>query len=427
MKIEDLFCGVGLVVDDQVLKSDTRDRIRLIVKDLESKRIPLAKYDSIPDIGGVHCRNLSFVLLDWELVSIQDEQNIPLPGSEELKRSAQEKLITFVRDLLSECYLPIFIFSNTDQNTISSSLLNAGVRIQNLPIFIEKKSNIVEDGNTKVWAKIEEWVRDTPSIYVYKVWQNSCSQAGVLLMKDLSVSKSWPQLIWSTAVNDGAKPGQELSELLSQNLLARMTPIEFEEEIVSGVAQSSVEKDEIQKILQAQRYTVNFDNDSSVTGDLYKINKDKYLLNIRPSCDCVQRKDYDGCVYLIQGSKLTSNQLKTKFDHENGNFKEQHNEVIVGPVDNGKFISFRFKNLSVQEYDKVKNSKIGRVLPPFITHVTEKFGLYIQRQGLPKLPKEAVLSQDNISQIPEPNTEGGNEDDKCFKSVCSWLYGLFCK
>ena len=92
---------------------------------------------------------------------------------------------------------------------------------------------------------------------------------------------------------------------------------------------------------------------------------------------------------------------KSLFDKKYGTFKEQHNFVIVGPIE-GVFVRFNFRDMKIVDYEKVKNQRIGRLLPPFITRVTQKYGLYIHRQGLPRIPKEIVLHS-----VP---TEGNEQD-----------------
>ena len=99
--------------------------------------------------------------------------------------------------------------------------------------------------------------------------------------------------------------------------------------------------------------------------------------------------------------KLSSNNQQNLFDIKYGIFKEQHNLVIVGPVE-GVFIRFFFRDMEIVDYENVKNQRIGRLLPPFITRVTQKYGLYIHRQGLPRIPKEIVLHS-----VP---TEGNEQD-----------------
>lgn len=95
-------------------------------------------------------------------------------------------------------------------------------------------------------------------------------------------------------------------------------------------------------------------------------------------------------MYLIKGTALTNAQAKGLFDPKYGNFKEHNNEAIIGPLMKNKFYAFKFQELIVKKYKDVKKYKIGRILPPFIRHITERYALYLQRQALPRIPNQAI-------------------------------------
>ena len=67
MNIEKLFSGVAVVIDDEV--NDSSSNINKIVAQIESAKIPVLKYTSLPEDDIVsHFQNLSFLLLDWRLI-----------------------------------------------------------------------------------------------------------------------------------------------------------------------------------------------------------------------------------------------------------------------------------------------------------------------------------------------------------------------
>ena len=71
MNIEELFAGIGVVIDDKVFSSNEQeeDRIIKIVKELEeTRKFPLVKYADLPDDGVLaKLTNVSFLLVDWEI------------------------------------------------------------------------------------------------------------------------------------------------------------------------------------------------------------------------------------------------------------------------------------------------------------------------------------------------------------------------
>lgn len=405
MNIEELFAGVGLVIDDHVF-DDTTDKIKDIVADLESRKIPLAKYTSVPDISGDNCKSFSFALIDWELISVEDEDGYPISGAAEAKGQELKKLLVLLKDVFSKCYLPVFIFSNLISDDIRSRLVKEGFDLDRVPIFIKNKSEIITEDGSQVWPTIEMWIRNTPSLYVYKVWQEACNHAGVSLMNDLSIFKGWTKIIWESSAYDSTEPCEEMADIITRNVFARMQPLVFDSAIVNNDSINNPSVGELQNVLSAQRYTTQVNKDVSLTGDFFKCPGGKYYLNIRPACDCVCRTDQEPQVYLIRGSKLSQGQRNEKYNRKNGNFDEQCNEAIVGPIDKDYF-TFRFQDLTIESINVVKEYKIGRILPPFITHVTEKYGLYIQRQGLPRLPKKAVLTPEQIEEEENQDSEEG--------------------
>lgn len=406
MNIEELFAGVGLVIDDHVLEADN-DKIKDIVEDIENRHIPLAKYDHVPQIEAEQCKRISFILLDWELVMLENEYGEPIPGIEEVKEAEIGKLINLIATVVDNCYVPVFIFSNTAREDIIRRLKDADVLKEgkNLPIFIENKSSIITADGSQLWAKIESWVKQNPSIYVCKVWQNVACNAEINLLKDLSISNNWPKILWETSSLDGVDPSEEMSNVLSHNLFARMESLKLDEEIIANSSIEEPSMDEIKGVLQAQRYTAIIDKETSMTGDFYKCSGGKFFLNIRPSCDCVARDGASGKVYLLKAEKIKPKDLPGCFNHKYGNFNEQGNDAIIGPLQDNGYYRFKFKDLEICDAQEIKDKKIGRVLPPFLTHITEKYSLYIQRQGLPRLPKKAVLTDEQLAAEEAPKDD----------------------
>lgn len=54
MNIEELFSGIGMVIDDQVFNMESSDKIIRIVENLESKGFPLVKYNENPSFHNIY-------------------------------------------------------------------------------------------------------------------------------------------------------------------------------------------------------------------------------------------------------------------------------------------------------------------------------------------------------------------------------------
>ena len=361
----------------------------------------------IPNIGVANIAKFSFVLLDWELVSLSDENGNLIPIASELEKSTRETLLKFIKDILTNCYLPIFIFSNSEVEDIKSKLQNNKINVDDAPIFIKSKSDIISDGNVKVMEVISAWIDKMPSIYVLKVWDKALEIAKIHTFQQLGNTKYWPLAIWKTAEDDSVNPNEELLDVLTQNIFERMQPISIEKGQLFKIGEMKSTKDEVLNVLRAQRLEANPSKESSMTGDIYKIGR-KYYLNIRPTCDCVGRKEQEctkcekqNCiecsnankVYLIKFEALKQKEINELFEHKYGIFKERNNEAILGPLMDNKFYRFKFQEITVKLYSEVKESKRARILQPFIRHITERYALYIQRQALPRIPSQAISDE----------------------------------
>lgn len=393
-----MFQGPGLVIDDKVF-DDSGDSIVRIVSYLESLGYPLAKYDTVLDFKGENCMSFSFILLDWELVSVTDEAGIPIPGAEEASKTAKEGLVKLLKEVLEKCYLPIFIFSNDHPTNIVKELRKEGIDIKtaHFPIFIKHKADLVSGQGVLLMEKIREWVDKMPSIYVLKEWENAVGQAKTNTFMSLANTHSWPVIMWNAAHEDHVQESEEMMELLTQNVFGRMLPLNIEKEQLDKDDAADLSIETLLDVLSVQRFDGRVNKDMSTTGDFYRIGS-KYYVNIRPACNCVARGE-DTNVYLVEAQQISNKVVKKLYMPDFGNFTEKNNEAIVGPLYGKKFYRILFRSTTIYEYDTVKNSKVGRILPPFIRHITERYGLYIQRQALPRIPLETFLTKEEIAEI----------------------------
>lgn len=425
MENENLFKGIGMVVDDHVYRGN--DVINGIVKYLENdNHLPLVKYEALPDkIESICFSNLSFLLLDWELNTLVDDDGLPIQDATLKAQNAREN-VDFIKQVVDKVVIPIFIFSNEDVNSIKNTLSEYKIidDDEKSPIFILSKSELFDnDKKCIMFDKVNEWLKDTPSIYVTQKWKTAYLEAINGMALDMrEASPFWPNLLWACYKSDGVNPSEEISSLINQNALSRIQPVEFDDEILSNIVDDN--NCALKNVLERQCFLKKDKLQLlSTTGDIYQTNN-KFSLNVRPACDCVGR-DGECKVYLIKGKKLSPNNLRKFFDTKYGNFKEQQNFVIVGPIE-GAFIRFNFQEMEIKDYEEIKDQRIGRLLPPFITRVTQKYGLYIHRQGLPRLPKEVIpavapIEDDNEDEFGEEIIDALQEEIKDSKSKVQLL------
>ena len=420
MENENLFKGIGMVVDDHV--NSGNDAINGIVKYLENdNHLPLVKYEDLPDdIESICFSSLSFLLLDWELNTLVVDGS-PIPDATLKAQNARDN-VEFIKQVVAKVVIPIFIFSNEDVNSIKNTLSQNNIidDDEKSPIFILSKSELFDNEKKCImFDKVNEWLKKTPSIYVTQKWKTAYLEAINGMALDMrEASPFWPNLLWNCYTDDGVNPSEEISSLINQNALSRIQPVEFDENILSG--RKACDEHILKSLLERQCFMRNeYLGGLSSTGDIYKWQQ-KYFLNIRPSCDCVGR-DGKNKIYLIKGVKVKDKEIQNGlFNDKYGNFIEQSNFVIVGPID-GCFFRFKFKDIVIEDFEEKKDKRIGRLLPPFITRVTQKYGLYIHRQGLPRLPKEVIpavapIEDDNEDEFGEETIDALQEEIKDSKS-----------
>jgi hypothetical protein len=390
MNIEELFAGIGVVIDDKVFSSDEQgDRIVTIVKELENvRKFPLVKYADLPDNEALSkLTNVSFLLLDWEIEPMQDALGDDAPNvqlGDVLKEENEKRVIEIVKQALRDSLVPVFIFSNQDIETIKRKLTTSEIDLEKSQIFIKSKSELVEDG--ALFSKIGEWVDGVSGVYVAKAWENAFIKAKNQFFAEMANNTShWPKSLFQAATDDSTDPGEEITQAISQNIISRMQPIAISQDQIDKDAVTPT-KEEVLGIMKGQ-FFLEKGADASMVGDFYKKGS-KYYMNIRPTCDCVSRDGNSDYVYLLNCGKIKPEQVGDYF--ENGHFKETIGTAVVGPLFENCIYRVFFKELKKEEYSQWKGNKVGRILPPIINHITERYGLYVQRQALPRIPKEIV-------------------------------------
>lgn len=444
MNIKELFSGVAVIIDDKINglnkddKDDKPDKIFQIIKKLEENNIPLLKYESLPNDSEIkQFKNISFILLDWELKkTIELESKTPITGKTEIEIVSApfddfQDNIDFIKKIKEITFVPIFIFSHLVPDSIIRKLSDEGLYNEDSKnyIFVKKKDDLISnDDENKIFTEIEKWLKETPSIYVLKEWEYSLNKAKRdLFWSFYEINHNWPSVLQKTFTDDGSDVNYELGNFIFKNTMARTEPVKFDETILK-LKDGQIDSEDIRKILEPERFIKRNGLSPSIplSGDLfelpdYEINKNskkfkkRYYLNIRPACDTIRDKDTKkGSIIKSDDAKfnpklycLECEFVKDKdFEIKNGAITERVNNVYIPFVFDGKTLKINFDSLSIflwkeKLLDKddietkniFKDRRIGRVLSPYITKVQQKYSYYLQRQGLPAIPKEAIINE----------------------------------
>lgn len=374
-----LFSGIGVVIDEAIhVHNQDPNGIQKIVQSIKSKHIPVIEYEELPDENEIlMLHSISFLILDWNLSGFR-----PIP------EDTVNNNIDFIKKMFSICYVPVFIFSDEDSHTIEVALSEHDITPQNSPIFIKKKEDL--DTVDKLFEAIEKWIKKTPSVYVLKEWEKSTREAKKMMLSELSsIHASWPFILVESVQEDGGDSSWELMNSLQSNLSYRIIAPRFDNEIIEA-QKEGISKEEVRKILECERFIPNNKlPDYPFAGDIYIIDN-SYYVNIRPDCDIIREKKD---LYLLKGNIIEETTINSEQDNapifNKGEFLEKVNNCYVAFVD-GNILSFSMRKLTIKKWNDIKAMRQGRLLPPFITKIQQKYSSYIQRQGLPSIPNCAI-------------------------------------
>lgn len=441
MDVEKLFQGIAVIFDDEI--SDPTSTIYTIKENIQRKNIPVAVYNEMPRPEIIpSLSNASFVILDWDYTNsgldVGSSERVSIPI--ELKAEQEQNLIQFISKLLCEVFIPVFIFTSKSVDSIKTTLRDAKLWNDGKEnrIFIKQKNDINTD--TQLFGAIEDWIKAMPSVYVLKEWEKNISKSKDAMFLELyGYSPNWVNIIWDMLKDDSMENHREFGEFVTRNLNNRIGTYKFDEDIIG--AQRDISPEELRRVVEGERYfAYHTPPEQAYTGDLFK-DGNKYYLNIRAQCD-LSRTDggsdnYNPKLYCIKGKKLRSKDIVTddirmttegelifgvdkrfslykmseicknndklqEFNNNfvnyrnriffrKGTFLERNDKVIVGCVADEQVLQFDL-DISIKEFSDVKDKRIGRILPPYITRIQQKCAQNMVREGIMPMPKELFMN-----------------------------------
>ena len=397
MKLEELMSGIAVVIDDKFVSTaagessedKNGDSITNIVMQLEQKwHLPFYAVKEMPldKTWPNLLRAASFILLDWQLWP---------SGASRLEQDGVRKHIQFL-ELARDYFVPVFIFTNENPEDIADQLppsIYPETPSEQSFIFIKRKADLLS-GNTLDFAHIENWIKRNASVYALKAWEQAFYAAKRELFGRMhEKSPDWPKIFWKAYVDDSVDPSSSLMNFINDNLRGRMRTNVFDPEILHTTSDMGVpQKDLLELIEETSCQPANtLPQDETRCGDLF-MNENKFFLNLLPDCDCIPRStsSVDTVeLHCIEGKKISKQKLAEKY-HE-GHFNEAVWENIAFSMHNGESVRFDFRKLRIKKFSELKDQRIGRLLHPYLTRIQQRYALYVQRQGLPRIPREAIL------------------------------------
>ena len=397
MDLKGLLSGIAVVIDDRIGidaggdRSAAEDPIVEIVQRFEQEwNLPCYRASSMPpeEMWPGLLQTASFVLLDWKLW--------PPNAASQLEQVGIEKNVRFLKQA-KEYFVPVFIFTNDAPEDVKDHLPQAIYNKETAEksfVFIQRKSELLsnDDLNLKV---VDRWMRGNASVYALKAWNRTFLAARKELFGSMyAKSADWPKVFWKTYEDDGVDPGSSLTHLINDNLRGRMRTGSFEAEVFADQG-ADVSREDLRALIAEASFQPDevIPEDEIRCGDLFRSSERKFLLNIRPDCDCIPRRGQviDRVeLYCLEGEKMDDDELREAYLKEHGHFKERVWESIAFAACGGDSVRFSFRKLRVKRFAEIKNQRIGRILHPYLTRIQQRYVLFLQRQGAPRIPEGAV-------------------------------------
>jgi len=410
MAVSKLFHGISVIIDDEV--GDPTSGIYKIKQQIEQQGCFVVSMEDLPSAESYeNLRGASLFILDWNLhtgtiTEGDDVELVRIPR--QVRKEHIRQLIDFLRSLKAVRFAPVFIFTNEDVETVVHELErheDLWEEKGNSHIFVKSKHEVTNEG---VFEVVNKWLEQRPSAYVLKRWEREYESAKNQLFLDFyNKSVYWPLILWDSFKVDSVPASVELGHLIGRNLLSRMTPFDFDLEPYAKLYQDEVVKDAsykkmLIKVLEGERFLSGdqLHGNSISAGDVFRHQGD-YYINIRPECDCVARDGVaqdDVCLYLLKGERVTKAQVSKAYDDTYGLLRERDNEAVIFALVDTITVRFKFNELIVQRWGEWKDRRIGRLLPPFLTRLKQRYSAYLDRPGLSRIPPLAVDRLDDTNE-----------------------------
>jgi hypothetical protein len=391
-----LLAGPVVFIDDEL--DDANSEAYALLQEILATGRPVATANTVPadrESWFEHWQALAFVIIDWDL----SPGSMGSTGGATLSAFERKKLYDFLVDLMQRIYCPIFIVSAEDTAEIRRQLAdNKDLALANGQldgrIAVFPKDTVMD----KLVEHLTAWVSKSPTLSALKAWESEHDAAKNKLFTDLnSLEPDWPVYIWQAADFDQVDPAFELASVISTNLLNRFNPVAFDAESITK--SPGVTSGEARRRVSQGRTSLPGERLSDrmvLPGDIFALPETpegEVWINVSPACHTVGRllaTHDDGTevrepirLHLLRGTlqpwPANDGQLK------NMDSKDRTNSIVLHTVLDGNPYKFAFADARIEEWTVIKEHRVARLLPPFITRVQQLHAAYIQSEGLPRV------------------------------------------
>jgi hypothetical protein len=260
----------------------------------------------------------SALILDWQFE--KDE----LPSDDETDKLVQAPSVkddaTFNFLMSNEIFSLIYIYSTAAEEIKEKHLVKLEKKYTGR-IQIHDKKNITDTAkeSQRIIADLKAWKSKNTSLEIPFKWSKSVNQSMQKIFSNLQAADSnWISELYNTSASDGVDPGVEVinmfQNILSESITQDNTLLsEIKEVAAAGIGLSNPEH--YSTLMRILYFGQSKASDPFMTGDIFKYpGTDKYCIIITPECDIRHvLKDTDKKHWEV----LTF----SKDDYKRGNFK----------------------------------------------------------------------------------------------------------
>lgn len=394
-----LFKGIALVIDNEIGKEGQIDQILANIKAGGGHYVTMGELPA-DDYDLDHFDRVAFFIMDWNLLG---EPGLPMTSELEKENVAQN--IAFLKRLSKSRHAPVFIFTNNEPEDVEAELEfdeELGLSLKDKHILVRRKSEVAG----QLYEVLEqEYAATIPSVLTLKTWERAYHKAANQLFIDLhNKTPYWPVMMWQTFGADDVPADFELARLINRLVESRMEPLGLDldpfvakvEEMATANAKEY--RQSMYRVMEGERFLRNerLTKDIFAPGDVFCSKGDGekfYYMNIRAECDCLHGSSSTE-LYLLRAKFVPD--AEKRINRDFGNFTdEKDKEAIVYAMFDGNTFSIGFKDMKVKQVKKIKQEydRVGRLLPPFLTRVQQRYSAYIQRPGLPRIPAAMCVEE----------------------------------
>ncbi len=400
--------GIGIVIDNKVNDPASGDLIADLMDQIHDAGIPCLVYDRLPAATArSHFDTASFILLDWELWEKS--------GGDELERQGIAENIAFLKSLRDVCFVPVFIFSHFGPDGIREHLREAGLlgeQEESAFILLRHKTELkrpTDKSGQPLLDAVTAWIAGNPAIYVLSRWRAAVGQSQTRLFWDLyDKDHNWPGVLWRSYLGEGDDPDHGLADILLRNMRARLLPLCLDPQSVTPTTVAKPDRATTHGILEAAMLVPHnsLPPNQYGSGDVFENGEKSLFVNVRCDCDCLARpggNPDEVILYLLSAQATTDTKFLNEHWHSTfGLIQPNATCHILFPF-RGKSLRIGFGDIwqiCVGDLTKERLTRIARITPPYITQIRQRFALHLQREGLPRIPDEALPPQRSAPDLP---------------------------